>query len=548
MLDTTENRRLKVLMKPAMYLRVSTHEQRKKQTIETQRAFAERFASSNGLCGCGWYLDNGVSGTIPLAERPEGARLLDDARAGKIDTVFVYKLDRLGREARLILNCVNELESLGVTVRSMTEPIDTGSPSGKFLLTVLSGAAGLERDTIIQRSVEGSNRLAREGTWLGGIVPYGYRVEGKDRDSRLAVSDQPIPGFKLSEADVVRLIYCMTVEERRSCAYIADYLNALGVPPVYTRDGRPLLRGKRRGATHGIWRAGRIRGVLVNPTYKGLHQYGKRSKIRRREVIDREVPAIVRVEQWERAQEVLREHMLFSRRNAKRSYLLRGLIKCGICGLTYIGTAGRLHDGSIRLYYVCNGRHQARRLYGTKEKKCPSASVNGDELEAAIWQDIEQFLRNPGQVLSLLEEQMRQRASETGQLHEEIARLQQSWQNKNNEKDAVIALFRKGRIDESDLDRQLDQIKQEGSAIQQQIEQLQGLAQDARSVEARLRSAEELLQALRQRLEEPLTRELRRQVVEALVERIWVRTNENERGEKGTRITVIYRFGVSLEL
>jgi len=310
-------------MKPTMYLRVSTYEQRKKQTIDTQRAFAEWFASSNALCGCCWYLDDGVSGTIPLAEGPEGARLLDDARAGKIDAVFIYKLDRLGRDARLILNCMNELESLGVAVRSMTEPLDTGSPSGKFLLTVLSGAAGLEHDTIIQRSVEGSKQLAREGTWLGGIVLYGYRAVGKDRNSRLAISDQPIPGFTLSEEDVVRLIYRLTMEERQSCAFIADYLNALGVPPVYTRDGCPLLRGKSRTVTYGIWRAGRIRGMLDNPTYKGLHQYGKRSKNRRREVIEREVPAIICVEQWERARaHALQQAQRETRMPAQRALFL----------------------------------------------------------------------------------------------------------------------------------------------------------------------------------------------------------------------------------
>lgn len=534
-------------MKKSTYLRVSTYEQRKKQTIETQRAFAERFFSSNGICTC-WYIDDGVSGTIPLEERPDGARLLADARAGKIDTVFVYKLDRLGRDARLILNIVNELELLGVTVVSMTEPLDTSNPSGRFLLTVLSGAAGLERDTIIQRSIEGSNRLAREGTWLGGIVPYGYRVVGKDRDSRLVISDQPIPGFALSEADVVRLIYRLAADEHRSCAFIADHLNALGIPPVYTRDGRLLQRGKRRSATYGIWRMGRIRSILVNSTYKGLHQYGKRSKNRRREVIERVVPAIVNAEQWERAQQVLRENMLFSRRNAKRSYLLRGLIKCSICGLTYIGIGGPRRGGGVRVRYVCNGRHQPQHLYGSKEKRCPSASVDGDALEAAVWQDIEQFLRNPGEVLSLLAEQLRQRVDETGQLNEEIARLQRGWHAKNNEKDTVIALFRRGRIDESDLDRQLDQVQQEASSIQQQIEQLRGLAQDARGVEASLRSAEELLQSLRQRLEEPLTWKLKRQLVEALVERLWVKTSENERGEKGSSVTVIYRFGVSLEL
>src|SRR5207248_10537340 len=121
---------------------------------------------------------------------------------------------------------------------------DTSTPSGRFMLTILSAVAGLERDTIIQRSVEGSNRLAREGAWLGGIVPYGYHVVGKGRTGRLVASELAIPDLGVSEADIVRLIYHMTVEEHKSCVAIADYLNAMGVPPVYMRDGRALRKGK----------------------------------------------------------------------------------------------------------------------------------------------------------------------------------------------------------------------------------------------------------------------------------------------------------------
>lgn len=110
--------------------------------------------------------------------------------------------------------------------------------------------------------------------------------------------------------------------QKKSCVTISDYLNTLGIPPTYTRDQRELLRGKRKVATTGIWRPGRIRNMLVNPTYKGVHHYGRRSK-RDREVIERAVPAIVSVELWERAQQVLHEHLLFSRRTAKYPSLTR---------------------------------------------------------------------------------------------------------------------------------------------------------------------------------------------------------------------------------
>ncbi|WP_220197949.1 recombinase family protein [Ktedonospora formicarum] len=83
---------------------------------------------------------------------------------------------------------------------------------------------------------------------------------------------------------------------------------------------------------------GRIRNMLVNTTYKVTYYYGRRSK-KTREVIARTVPAFVDESAWEQAQRVLHAHQVFSRHNTKRNYLLCGFIKCGLCGLTYCGTA-----------------------------------------------------------------------------------------------------------------------------------------------------------------------------------------------------------------
>ena len=239
-------------MKAAVYLRVSTDEQRERQSIRTQRDFAERYCALHEIAVYEHYSDDGVSGTIPMEDRSEGARLLQDSEDGKFGTVLVYRLDRLGRDPRLILNTVAALESLKVRIQSMTEPFDTSSPSGRFMLTILSGVAGLERDTIIERSIAGTNRLARDGVWLGGIVAYGYRVVGEKKDARLVVSEEPLPGLGMTEAEVVQLIYRLAVEEHRSCVKISQYLNSLGVPPSYTKDDRRVLRGKRKQATAGI--------------------------------------------------------------------------------------------------------------------------------------------------------------------------------------------------------------------------------------------------------------------------------------------------------
>ena len=525
----------------ALYCRVSSEEQKKNQTIQTQTEFLERFCELHSIPIAERYLDDGQSGTIPLELRPEGARLLQDAKARRFDAVLIYKLDRLGRDPRLILNAVNELEGLGLRIQSATEPFDTATPAGRFLLTILSGVAGLERDTLIERSTEGSNRLARAGAWLGGIVPYGYRVTGRKREARLEVSEDPLLGLDLSEADVIRLIYRLTVDEHRSCLEIAGHLNALGIPPSYAKDGRAVLRGKRQEATAAIWRPGRIRNMLINPTYRGIHRYGQRSA-RAREIIEREVPAIVDDVTWQRAQEVLREHFLFNRRNARRQYLLRGLIKCGLCGLTYIGCAYPVYKSDrLKSYYTCNGKHGHRGIYGLQGKPCPSKAVNAELLEGQVWRDILGFLNEPGPILDKLLRERQGDTDRTSALVAETDALERSVTRKLSERDLILDLYRRGRIDGADLDRQLDKIASEERELKARLVALRAQVQQVENAERQIASVAELLAQLRERLSNEPTWEERRAVIEALVSSIRVDTVE-ESGKRRAIATVGYRF------
>ena len=158
------------------------------------------------------------------------------------------------------------------------------------MLTMLSGFASHEREVIRERSVAGTNRVAESGAWLGGIVPYGYRKVGEKRDAHLVISEDPIPGLAMSEADVIREIFRMAAVERKSCRVIAARLNDLRIPCAYVRDDRLLLRGKRRQRTAGVWRPGRVRALITNKTYMGTHEFGKRSTSGR-PVISRPAPA-----------------------------------------------------------------------------------------------------------------------------------------------------------------------------------------------------------------------------------------------------------------
>ena len=150
---------------------MSTEDQAERATIQSQLDFLRRYVSLHELPVAGEYVDDGISGTVPLAGRPEGQRLLIDAEAGRFGAVLVYRLDRLGRDLRSLLDAHDALNGSGVAIRSGTEPIDTSSPIGEFIFSLLGSLAELEKSTIAERTSLGRNRVASAGGYTGGPSP-----------------------------------------------------------------------------------------------------------------------------------------------------------------------------------------------------------------------------------------------------------------------------------------------------------------------------------------------------------------------------------------
>jgi site-specific DNA recombinase len=420
----------------------------------------------------------------------------------------------------------------------MTEEFDTGTSTGRLMLTLLSGFAAHEHSVIRERCVAGSLRVAEAGAWLGGIVPFGYRKVGEKRDAHLVISEEPIPGIAMSEAEVIREIFRMASKEHASCRIISDLLNTLRIPCAYVRDDRLALRGKRKERTAGIWRPGRVRNLIISKTYMGVHEYGKRTKSGR-PVIPRAVPAIVTEATWKKAQKTLQDNFLFGIRSARNQYLLRGLIKCALCGRTYVGVASNKPNGKRDFYYRCNGAHSPS-VYGASER-CRSKAIRGDYLEQQVWSDVEAFLRDPKPVLEQLHARLETDARGSDQTKKQIARLEGLLAQKAAERSRVVGLYRRGRLTDADLDGQLEEIGKEEAALEAQLAELRARIEGADSIGANMTSAEALLRKLRKRLDEPLSWEIKRRLIEPLVAGVKIDTVE-ECGVKQSKITVMYRF------
>ena len=166
-------------LRVALYARVSTEDQADRGTIQAQLALLRNLAQAYGWEVIGEYVDDGFSGTLPLDQRPHGRRLLEDARNARFSAVIAYRLDRLGRSLRALLDAHDALERAGVTIRSATEPFDTSTPIGTFLFQLLASLAELERSTMQERMTMGRDRVARDGKWTGGPIPFGYDVDAE---------------------------------------------------------------------------------------------------------------------------------------------------------------------------------------------------------------------------------------------------------------------------------------------------------------------------------------------------------------------------------
>ena len=147
----------------ALYARVSTLNHN--QDPELQLRELRQYATARGWDVAGEYVDRGISGSVE--SRPELNRLMGDARKRQFDVVAVWRFDRFARSTKHLLLALEEFRALGVQFVSYQENIDTSSPLGQALFTIVSAVAQLERDLIRERVSAGVRNARACGKELG---------------------------------------------------------------------------------------------------------------------------------------------------------------------------------------------------------------------------------------------------------------------------------------------------------------------------------------------------------------------------------------------
>jgi site-specific DNA recombinase len=238
---TDKNLKLRVIG----YTRVSSDEQAEYGSgLDYQAEAIENFAMSQGYDLLAVISDPGISGATLPDKRPGFSQVIAMAEDEKFDVLLVWKFDRLARHLVYAVQTVAWLQEYGVDLRSITEPIDTTSPIGQVIFSVLAGMASMEREAITERTRAGRVKKAERGGYAGGVAPLGYK-----RTER---------GLELveHEAKIVRLIYQLH-NQGLSLRAIAKRLTAEG---YRTKKNRK-------------WYASTIAAVLDNAKYSGKVEY-----------------------------------------------------------------------------------------------------------------------------------------------------------------------------------------------------------------------------------------------------------------------------------
>lgn len=504
----------------AFYGRNSSDEQAERGTIQAQVEFAKKYFDLHEIKEYEMYLDEGVSGTKALKDRDDSARMLEDVKAGRVKTVYVYRLDRLARSVKHVIDTYDFLESHDVRLVSMTEAFDTATPTGKFFMTLLASIAALERETILERTQLGKQRRARAGNWVSGAAPFGYRITD---EKKLEIYEP--------EAETVKLVFSL-YREGMSTVEVAKYLNAREIPTPSRSKGT-------RNKSVGKWHAGHISIILRNKAYSGFYEYLKRSK-KRTETIKMEVPQIIDQELFNHTQHLLSVNADVARGKKGRNYLLRGLIYCGECGRAMVGSSGDSKSG--RVYYRCTGTFDMG-----QGKTCNSKMVRATAIEAAAWQDVKEILMHPEQFTEIVEKVLAKNKQDAEPIQNELAEIEEAILSKQTARKNILSLLTRSKITESEADAELETLASEISSLTARKEFLFSRQESSKQMEIDIINTKMVFDLIKESLDE-INEEDKAGLIRRMIRRIDVFTKLNEQGKRVSVSRYHYRFDRGVEL
>ena len=391
-------------IRAAFYARVSSEQQAVAHTIESQISALTERARSDGapVPPERQFVDDGISGATLV--RPALDRLRDLAAVGAIDRIYVHSPDRLARNYAYQVLLLDEWRRANVELVFLNRPLGQ-SPEDDLLLQMQGIIAEYERAKFMERSRRGKRHAAQSGSLnvMSG-APFGYRYISI-REGGGQARFEP----NAEQARIVQQIFSWIGRDRCSLHEVCRRLQ---------KAGALTASGRRVWSRQAVWH------ILQNPAYIGQAAYGKTRMMPRtrktrprpprgrpaeprrsntpvaidsKEWVFVPVPPLVNERLFRAAQQQLGENRARVRLGRRTlGHLLQGLACCAICRYAYYGKTtrerGPEHSLKDYRYYRCSGTDGYR--FGG-ERICTNRQIQAEFLEAAVWREVCDLLRNP---------------------------------------------------------------------------------------------------------------------------------------------------------
>lgn len=348
---------------------------------------------------CIIYKDNGYSGKN--TDRPDFQRMVADIKAGLINKVIVYKLDRVSRSVLDFSGLMDMLQKYKVDFVSATEHFDTSSPMGRAMLNICVVFAQLERETIQQRVIDAYASRSKKGFYMGGKIPYGYRKIPVNIDGINTSMYEPVP----EEAEDIRLIYELYSrpsatlgdvlrelvsrnlnENRRGHYWNTARLSEIMRNPAYTKNDISIYNFYRQQGSNLTDSPEKYNGGSSLYLFSGENTSRKTWDLRGQNIVIAPHKGIIEPEIWLRCRKKLLSNHQVKTCKPKNSFL-SGKVKCGNCGYAIVVRYSARKRGHVR-YFIDTGR---------SEHKCCTKylpTIHADDFEKVIVERMKEKLSN----------------------------------------------------------------------------------------------------------------------------------------------------------
>ena len=368
----SKEKQMPKVVRVAAYARVSSDKDAMLHSLSSQVSyFSKMIQSHDSWKYVGVYSDEGMTGT--KSNRQGFIKMIEDAKAGKIDVIVTKSLSRFARNTVDCLKTIREMKSINVDIFFEEQNIHTLSSNGEFLISLLAGYAQEESRQCSENTLWRVRKNFKEGKPYGGSSMMGYKLE----KGKFTVVPE--------EAKIVKRIYDLYLAGNGFCK----------ISRILTNEGIKSYTG-------GFWNKTSISGILSNINYTGTlylqktftdNHINKKNKKNRGEkplyIVENNHEPIISKEVFDEAQRIRKEKAAGKHHQAKSTYPFKGLIRCGECG--------HLFKHKITKYYenwICSQYDDLGKAYCASKKirddvlrKASAEALNMDSFDEIIFKE-----------------------------------------------------------------------------------------------------------------------------------------------------------------